>query len=47
MYEVNHLCECLQIGYEILKLQIFVPELNFKNNGVQTDYAFCSFKAFW
>lgn len=45
VHKVNHLHECLQIGYQILILQIFMLELNFKCNSVQTEYVFCSFKA--
>lgn len=47
MHEVNHLCECLQIDYEILILQVFVIKFNFGNNSVQTEYDFGSFKASW
>lgn len=47
VHEVNHLCERLQIDYQILILQILVLELNFKHNSVQTEYVFWSFKACW
>lgn len=45
VHEVNHLCEHLQIDYQILILQIFVLELNFKHNSVQTEYVFLEFQS--
>lgn len=47
VHKVNRLCECLQVDYQFLIRQIFMLELNFKHNSVQTYYLFCNFKASW